>query len=651
MNAPLKIVVAIIVIVVLLAGAFFVALRLTSAAMFKMPDKGFKLYDSGSKEIVRYEEYGKFIDEGTTNYRYAISSRRALAKAVGEGIYPNTSVYKDPRYKQLLKEGKLAPGHWKSIYTEKPEEAFFIWATANENPGVRQFYTALTLENAGLIEHAIKAYYATIVHFPKTVSFTYWKTPWYPAKVAIDKIHYLTLKYPLLGMKLVGASANVENGFNRSPEDDIYRVNPGRIIKCKPYSLVEKQAKKRLGAVIKQAGFGKINLLQYRDGDWQLMVNDTPFVIKGMVYEPTKIGQSPDEGTLMDWTRADYNNNEIIDGPYEAWVDRNVNDIQDDGERAIGDFALMQKMGVNTIRIYDHKAIANKKILRELYGKYGIMVIMGDLLGTYAVGSGASWYRGTNYSDPEHRERLKARVREMVEAYKDEPYVLMWVLGNETNYGVANNSKRFPRPFYKFVNEVALMIKKMDVNHPVALCNGDTLYLDIFAELCPDIDVLGVNSYRGWQGFGFWHDVKRICGKPVMVTEYGAPAYWKGRTREEAESAQREYLVGSWKDIFYNTAGYGYGNALGGFVFEWTDEWWKAYEPQEHDVHEQWPGSVKGGWIYEEWFGITSQGAGRKSPYLRQIREGYYAYKKMWNPTIEEKLKKMWYNLVLRLAK
>jgi len=616
-----------------------------------LPRPGFDLHDAGNEKIVQYEKYGKFVNEGKVNYGYVISDRRGLADAVGEGIYPNTSVYRDPLYKRLLGEGKLKGDHWKYLYVSDDRVSFYKWATANEAPGVKQFYTALTLENAGLISQAIKAYYAVLIHFPKTVSFTYWNTPWYPAKAAIDKIRYLTAKYPLLGMRLEGASVLIENGFNLDPVDDIYYVNPGRITKCRPYKVVEKQNKRRLGAVLQQIGYGKVNLLQYKGGDWQLMVDDKPFIMKGIAYLPTKIGESPDEGTLVDWTKADYNEDGLIDGPYEAWVDENLNDIREENEVAIGDFRLMKDMGVNTIRIYDHELNANKKLLRELYERYGIMVIMGDLLGTYAVGSGASWYRGTNYSDPEHKEKLKKRVRKMVEEYKNEPYILMWMLGNETNYGVANSAKRFPAPFYEFANEIAKMIKEIDYNHPIALCNGDTLYLDMFAKYCPDVDVFGANSYRGWQGFGFWDDIKRLCDKPVIITEYGAPAYWENYTREEAEEAQSEYHEGSWNDIFYNTAGYGCGNVLGGIVFEWADEWWKAYEPALQDTHKQWSGPVKGGWIYEEWFGLCSQGRGFDSPRQRQLRKSYFTYKRMWNPTISEQFKKMWYNMALRFMK
>jgi hypothetical protein len=618
--------------------------------MAPLPEPAFKLYDEGTEKIVRYENYGDFLRKGTTGYRYVAKKQPELAEAVGEGIYPNTAVYRDPFYKKLVSEGKLKGSHWDYMNGGEPAISFYKWATTSEDPGVKQFYTALALENSGLLTQAVKAYYAVLVQFPKTVAFTYWNTPWYPAKVVIDKIRYLTERYPLLRMKLDGASVKVENGFNLDPEDDIFTVDPGKIAECKPDALLEKQDKKRLGTVTKQIGYGKVNLIQYSGGDWQLMVNDKPFIIKGVAYAPTKIGESPDEGTISDWSGADYNKNNIIDGPYEAWVDKNRNNRKDEGETTVGDFELMKNMGVNTVRIYDHKMTSNKELLGELYRRYGIMVLMGDLFGAYAVGSGASWYRGTNYSDPKHRERLKERVREMVQNYKDEPYILMWVLGNETNYGVANSSKRFPVPFYKFANEVARMIKELDPNHPVALCNGDTLYLDIFAEECHDIDVFGANSYRGWQGFGFWSDVKTLCGKPVLVTEYGASAYWKGHSAGEAEEAQAEYHMGAWDDIFYNTAGYGSGNALGGVIFEWVDEWWKAYEPQLHDMHNQWPGPVKGGWIYEEWLGITSQGEGFESPYLRQWRKAYHAYKERWNPTVGERLKKIWHDILLRLA-
>src|ERR1019366_2982345 len=93
-------------------------------------------------------------------------------------------------------------------------------------------------------------------------------------------------------------------------------------------------------------------------------------------------------------------------------------------------------------------------------------------------------------------------VRTMVEEYKDEPYILMWVLGNENVYGVGNNSQKEPVAFYELVDRAAQLIHQLDPTRPVAIANGDVLFLDILKEKAPHIDVFGANVYRGEQGFG-----------------------------------------------------------------------------------------------------------------------------------------------------
>src|SRR5438105_10552686 len=161
---------------------------------------------------------------------------------------------------------------------------------------------------------------------------------------------------------------------------------------------------------------------------------------------------------------------------------------------------------------------------------------MGDFMGAYAVGSGAEWNAGTDYSHAEQQKKMMDSVRQMVEEYKDEPYVLFWVLGNENNYANANNSRQKPDAYYQFLNQVAQMIKSLDPNHPVALCNGDLLFLDKAARDCPDIDIYGANAYRGNHGFGdsFWQDLKDEWGKPVFVSEFGCPAYHHRKPQPEA---------------------------------------------------------------------------------------------------------------------
>jgi beta-glucuronidase len=329
----------------------------------------------------------------------------------------------------------------------------------------------------------------------------------------------------------------------------------------------------------------------------------------------------------------DINENGKPDSPYDSWVDKNRNDVQDANEPVVGDFQLLQELGVTVIRLYDNVKI-NKALLRDLYRQYGIMVLMGDYIGKYAIGSGATWAEGTDYENPEHRKTMLENVEKMVRDFKDEPYILMWVLGNENNYGVASNADKKPVVYYKFVNEVAKKIKEIDPDRPVAICNGDTLYLELFAKYAPQVDAYGANIYRGDYGFGsFWDEVKRVTGKPAFITEYGAPAYaGPDMDLDEAETEQADYHKGNWLDILHNSAGYeGEGNAIGGIAFEWMDEWWKNYEPSKHDTKADVIGPFPGGYYYEEWFGLVGQGNGKNSPFKRQLRKCYFMYKDIWN--------------------
>ncbi|MCX5692884.1 MAG: tetratricopeptide repeat protein [Candidatus Omnitrophica bacterium] len=603
----------------------------------KRPSTTITLYDPGKEAIVDYKRYGYFKNVGTDKYAYIIKDQEGLSQAVGEAIHPNTSsVNWDPRYKKAKDEGRLEGNHWDFVNTDDLEANFYKWSSAPEPPGLRLFYIGLNLEKSGLLTQAIKAYYAIVVNFPKSVGWTYFRTPWYIAQVACDRIDFLLRHHPELEMEMIGAKVKIENGFDNDIANDRFIVTPGEIKKLNFFDKIKKTLfnvkRVKTGKVIKQIGDGKVDFVKYENGQWQLRVEGRPYIIKGVAYSPGKTGQSPDEGTMEDWMQADYNKNGKIDGPYDAWMDKNLNNTQDPDEKAVGDFQLLKEMGCNTIRLYHHAS--NKELLKELYQRYGIMVIMGDLLGAYTVGSGAGWYEGTDYANPEHKKNMLESVKKMVEEFKDEPYVLFWMLGNENNYGVANNAKRNPRVYYEFVNEAASMIKSMDRDHPVGICNGDLTFLDICSSLVPSVDIYGSNTYRGKYGFGasFWENVKDTWGKPVMITEYGCPAYMEGKSGKVAQEAQAEYLKNAWQDIAYNSAGSpGAGNSIGGMLFEWVDEWWKAYEPSVHDTKRNWSGPFPDGWNYEEWLGVCSQGDGKSSPFLRQLRKAYFTYKEMWN--------------------
>ena len=109
-----------------------------------------------------------------------------------------------------------------------------------------------------------------------------------------------------------------------------------------------------------------------------------------------------------------------------------------------------------------------------------------------------------------------------------------------------------------------------------------------------------------------------------------------GRPRGVTERDQALSHLGNWVDIADNLAGRGVGNAIGGVVFEWSDEWWKAgqpprFSPKIHETRPNWAGPFPGGWNFEEWYGLIGLGDGALSPYLRQPRLSYELYRRLWN--------------------
>ena len=375
---------------------------------------------------------------------------------------------------------------------------------------------------------------------------------------------------------------------------------------------------------------------------WQLLVDGKPFIVKGVNYTPFKVGESPHNNTLRDWMLIDDDQDGRIDSAYQSWVDANRNNKQDDDEPAVGDFQLLKEMGANTIRVFHHPSdnpeivalhpnnininhAPNKDLLRRLHADFGIWVVMGDFLGAYTIGSGADWQAGTDYTDPVQRANMLKSVEAMINEFKDEPYILMWTLGNANNdaAGAKTNAATQPRAFAEFVNEAAKKIHALDGTRPVALVNGDTDLLPVLAKYAPDVDILGINTTRYVPGFGsLWSEVDQIYDKPVLITSYGPPTIRFESNRLDEIYQYRVHVAG-WRDIAGHTAGSSYpGNAIGGIAFEWLDAWWRDYLPDEHNLG-------KHGW-HAEWQGIASQGDGRHSLLLRQLRHVYYAYQALW---------------------
>ncbi len=414
--------------------------------------------------------------------------------------------------------------------------------------------------------------------------------------------------------------------------------------------------------IAERRGEGKVQAVKYDDGAWELLVEGKPYFIKGMMFSPVLIGESPQDATMRDWMIIDDNGNGKSDIALDTWADENRNNRRDATEEPEGDFSLLKKMGCNTIRLYhvpsdnallgdiyknndsirlqyDH--LVNKGLLRKLHKEYGIRVIMGNFLGSWTIGSGAAWEEGTDYKNPEHRENIKKSVRAMVLDNKDEPYVLFWLLGNENDIATWSkcNAKTEPEAYATLVGEIAKMIHELDPDHPVAVCNGDPSsanYVKNYAKHAPDVDILAFNSYRGPHGFDFlWKQAKRELDRPVFISEFGIFSY--NTIRQEDEEQQLKYLKGCWKDIVTQSASYPAdpnkkktGNSIGCVVFDWADRWYMDGTPSEHSEGTKYWETSPDRLDHEEWFGVVSLGDG-SDPLMRQKRKSYEYLADVWN--------------------
>ena len=314
------------------------------------------------------------------------------------------------------------------------------------------------------------------------------------------------------------------------------------------------------------------------------------------------------------------------------------------------EMSLLKAMGGNAIRTY---VGITPRWVRHIYERYGIYTILNHAMARYGVTVGGVFTANTDYSDPRARAVVMGEIEEMVGDFKDTPGLLMWLLGNENNYGLVWSSAETEdlpegeanavraRHLYSLFGEVARRIKEMDPSRPVAMANGDLQYLDIIAEEVPDLDILGTNVYRGVSFGQLFQEVSERLDRPVMFTEFGADA-WNARQMREDQVTQAKYLIEQWREIYEQSAGKGMvGNAIGGLTFQWTDGWWKFGQEDRLDIQDTNASWANGGYtedfvegennMNEEWWGIVAKGpTDHNNLYELHPRAAYYALREAY---------------------
>lgn len=384
----------------------------------------------------------------------------------------------------------------------------------------------------------------------------------------------------------------------------------------------------------------KVYIKKSNNGHYQLIANNKVYLVKGVCYNPIPIGQNHE----YDWWSD----------PHKPWL---------------VDGKLMKAMGINTIRLYQSHEDINevKRVIRDLYEKYGIRTIMGSWLGFWE-------YPCPFYGDKRFQNKVKKEVIDMVTQLKDEPGVLLWTLGNENNYSCFGQGNTWSdeevdketdpqkqkalkaKIYYSFINDLAREIHKIDPDHPVALGNGELTGLEFANQYAPDVDLVACIIYRGKTFGNLFKSLKLTFDKPILLAEFGADAY-DAYLKKEDQNMQAFFLESQWRQIYDNLAGnmQGAGNCLGGVMFEWLDEWWKygQDDPDGWNMHNPHAGWSSGSYYFdikaegnknmnEEWFGLVDVSKDPKGGLdIRTPRKAYYVVREFWkNPWPKTKAKR-----------
>jgi hypothetical protein len=149
-------------------------------------------------------------------------------------------------------------------------------------------------------------------------------------------------------------------------------------------------------------------VVQESEDGWKLLVDDEPLMVNGMNWDYFPRG-------------TNFN--------YSLW-----NQSPDFIKQALDyEMALLKNMGVNAIRVYTG---IPKRWITYIYENYGIYTMLNHSFGRYGLTIDGAWMANTEYSDERVRELLLEEVTQLAEEYRGTPGLLLYLLGNENNYGL-----------------------------------------------------------------------------------------------------------------------------------------------------------------------------------------------------------------------
>jgi hypothetical protein len=227
------------------------------------------------------------------------------------------------------------------------------------------------------------------------------------------------------------------------------------------------------------------------------------------------------------------------------------------GAGGTGSLQQLAAAGANSVRTWAADDVGE---LLDAAHALGLSVTVGIWLGHER--------HGFDYGDPAQVSEQLERARQAVLRHRDHPALLLWGIGNEMEGFEAGHDPAV----WSAVNEVAAMVKQLDPLHPTmtvtAEIGGDRVMS--VRELCPAIDIHGINSYGGAPSLA--ERYRKAGGtKPYVLTEFGPIGPWEaGKTPWGVPIEQTSTEKAAFYRHAYEQAVTGApGLALGAYAFNW----------------------------------------------------------------------------------
>jgi hypothetical protein len=331
----------------------------------------------------------------------------------------------------------------------------------------------------------------------------------------------------------------------------------------------------------------------------KILLNNEPFTIKGICYNPVPIGETGIESPFGDYFTT-------------LFLSRTAADTQN-----------MQRMGANVVRVYGWAAGTNHTTYLDRSYNDGINPLY-VFINRYIDPN-------TNWGNPGAVNAIKNEWLQIAEETKDHPAIIGYLLGNENNAQSGNGSNPL---FWAAMEEIAAAVKAVAPDKLVSVPITDAInQVEAFDDTLTSIDFWSIQVYRSTTFGTFFQEYATASEKPVVLTEFGYDAYDNIAQSEYPDNAAftADVVEGMIQEINANS-----DLCAGGCFFSYRDGWWKAAGSlSTHDNGGIIAIGMPDRFLNEEWWGIFAAENNGFLPDILKPRALYYRLISLWNPLPE----------------